>query len=109
MRLAAFFLCLYVLCLHLLFLPCDEIVGEGGFFLATKSQGTVVSLRRNHRDGSFFATKLQGTVASLRRNRRGGWFLCGEIARDGGFLATKSQGTVASLQGTVDEGEIERK
>ena len=83
MRLAAFFLCLYVWCLHLLFLPCDEIARNGGGFLATK---------------------LQGTVASLRRNRRGGWLLCDEIAGDGGFLATKSQGTVASLQGTVDEG-----
>ncbi len=90
MRLAAFFLCLYVWCLHLLFLPCDEIAGDGGF-LATKSQGTV--------------------VISLRRNRKERWWLlCGEIARDGGgILATKSQGTVASLQGTVDEGGVGRK
>ena len=67
----------------------------------------MASLREIVRDGSFFlATKSQGTVVSfLRRNRKGRWFLsCGEIAGEGGFLATKSQGTVASLQGTVDEG-----
>ena len=64
--------------------PCGEIARDGGFFLATKSQGT---------------------VASLWRNRKGRWWLpCDEIAGGGGFFATKSQGTVASLQGTVDEG-----
>ena len=94
MRLAAFFLCLYVWCLYLLFLPCDEIARDGSFF-AAKSQGMVASLRRNRKDGGgFLAAKSQGMVASLRRNRRGWWLPCDEIARDGGFFATKSQGVV---------------
>ena len=73
MRLAAFFLCLYVWCLHLLFLPCGEIARDGGFFLCGETA----------RDGGFFlATKSQGTVASLR-----------EIAGDGGgFFARNRKG-----------------
>lgn len=58
-------------------LPCDEIIRNGG----------------------SLATKSQGKVASLRRNRGGGWWYpCDEIARGVSFLAAKLQGTVASLR-----------